>query len=85
MDEFVVENAKRYQALVKAFKPGASTQTSTRRTRQRAQTLWSARGYVPCWMNKRLPDFQSRCSIENPSPESWMCMSLDDRLGDCQR
>lgn len=29
MDEFVVENAKRYQALVKAFKPGASTQTST--------------------------------------------------------
>lgn len=29
MDEFLVDNAKRYQALVKAFKPGASTQTST--------------------------------------------------------
>lgn len=29
MEEFLVQNAKRYQALVKAFKPGASTQTST--------------------------------------------------------
>lgn len=29
MEEFLVDNAKRYQALVKAFKPGASTQTST--------------------------------------------------------
>lgn len=29
MEDFLVQNAKRYQALVKAFKPGASTQTST--------------------------------------------------------
>lgn len=29
MEEFLVQNAKRYQSLVKAFKPGASTQTST--------------------------------------------------------
>lgn len=28
MEEFLVQNAKRYQTLVKAFKPGASTQTS---------------------------------------------------------
>lgn len=29
MEEFLVQNAKRYQALVEAFKPGPSTQTST--------------------------------------------------------
>ncbi|KAJ0108772.1 hypothetical protein J7T55_011263 [Diaporthe amygdali] len=28
MEEFLVQNAKRYQSLVKAFRPGASTQTS---------------------------------------------------------
>ena len=28
MEEFLVQNAERYQALVRAFKPGASTQAS---------------------------------------------------------